>query len=71
MRNAEAAEKHDHPLQRVMAIEDRDGGLVITTTDLHLPRRIGHALESAMKGTLETHYDESGYFVRITWTREV
>jgi len=41
----------------------------VTTTDLHVARRIAHALESAWGGTLATHYDEGGYFVRIGWER--
>jgi hypothetical protein len=34
-----------------------------------LPRRIGHALESAWDGKLDTHYDEAGYFARVAWER--
>lgn len=69
-RNAEALERSEHPLQRIMAIEDRLDRIVITTTDIHLPRRIGHALGKAYKGRLETHYDEAGHFVRMTWHRD-
>lgn len=69
-RNMEAAENREHPLQRIMSIDASEGKLVITTTDVHLPRRIGHALEDAYKGELTTHYDEDGYFVRMTWKRD-
>jgi len=69
-RNVEAAEKHDHPMQRIMALENSDGRIVITTTDIHLPRRIGHAIVDAYKGDLDTHYDETGYFVRLNWRRD-
>jgi hypothetical protein len=31
---------------------------VVTTTDIHLPRRVGHALEHAYKGKLDVHYSE-------------
>lgn len=37
----EELEKAEHPLHRIMAIEDQNGQVVITTTDIHLPRRIG------------------------------
>ena len=43
---------------------------VVTTTDIHLPRRIGHALEHAFKGKLDTHYNEEEYFIRIQWRRD-
>lgn len=70
LRNIEAAERREHPLQRIMSLDETDGGLVVTTTDIHLPRRLGHALEDAYKGDLETHYDEAGYFVRMGWSRD-
>lgn len=69
-RNIEDAEKRLHPLQRIMAIEEAGDQAVITTTDIHLPRRIAHAIVDAYKGDLETHYDEAGYFVRMAWKRE-
>lgn len=69
-RNTEDAEKREHPLQRIMGIEHTGTSIVITTTDIHLPRRIGHAIIDAYKGDLDTHYDEAGYFVRMTWRRD-
>lgn len=69
-RNIEALERHEHPLQRIMTIDDDGDRIVVTTTDVHLPRRIGHALEKAYKGKLDTHYDEAGYFVRMSWRRD-
>jgi hypothetical protein len=69
-RHTEKAEKRQHPLQRIMAIDEKVDTIVITTTDIHLPRRIGHAIVDAYKGNLETHYDEGGYFVRMTWKRD-
>ena len=69
-RNVEEAEKSTHPLQRIMAIDEKSADrVVITTTDIHLPRRIGHAIVDAYKGELETDYDEAGYFVRMSWKR--
>ena len=66
-RNEEAAEKGEHPLNRIISIEATDEGLVISTTDIHLPRRIGEALKRAFHGELAMHFDEAGYFVRIDW----
>jgi NMD protein affecting ribosome stability and mRNA decay len=71
VRNVEEAEKSQHPLQRLIAVEDGKDSIVITTTGIHLPRRLGHAIEHAYKGQLETHYGEPGHFVRMVWTREV
>jgi hypothetical protein len=69
IRNVEGAEHRDHPLHRIIGIERKSGVATVTTTDLHLPRRIAHALESAWGGKLATHYDEAGCFVRIAWER--
>ena len=66
-RHKEEAEKADHALNRIMGIEEQDGTVVITTTDIHLPRRIGEALKRAYHGHLELHYEEDGYFLRATW----
>ena len=70
VRNVEQAENREHPLHRIMDIREEDDLMTITTTDLHLPRRIGHALEDAWDGELHTHYDEDGWFSRVTWRRD-
>jgi hypothetical protein len=70
VRNVAKAEHDDHPLHRIIDVSKNSTPLVITTTDIHLPRRIGHALESAWGGELTTHYDEAGHFIRVTWERD-
>lgn len=69
IRNVEADETREHPLHRIMGIDRRGGTITITTTDIHLPRRLGHALEGAWHGSLATHYDEHGYYARVIWER--
>lgn len=71
IRDVEQAEKADHPLNRVMDIEDKlPDRLEISTTDIHLPHRIADAIRRAYKGDVTEHYDEGGYFVRVNWHRE-
>lgn len=71
LRHLEQAEKTDHPLNRIMDIDDKvPDRLEITTTDIHLPRRIAHAMTQAYKGEVTEHFDEGGYFVRVKWHRE-
>jgi hypothetical protein len=68
--NQEKAEKPEHPLNRIMSIEEEaPDRLVISTTDIHLPRRIGVAIARAYHGTLSEHFDEGGYFMRMNWHR--
>lgn len=67
--NVETHEKAEHPLQRIMGIEETDGNLLITTTDIHLARGIGEALRHAYKGDLDFHYNKAEYLLRVHWQR--
>jgi hypothetical protein len=67
MRHQETAEKQEHPLNRIMRIEESQDGLTVTTTDIHLPRRIGEALKRAFRGELHMNFDEDGYCARVDW----
>jgi hypothetical protein len=67
--NVEESQRAEHPLNRIMAIEEGETETVITTTDVHLPHGIAHALKDAWGGEMKTHYDEEGYFTRVHWER--
>jgi NMD protein affecting ribosome stability and mRNA decay len=69
VRNREAAEKAEHPLQRIMAVEDSADGVLVTTTDTHLARSIGEAVHAAFKGELEFKYNKEENLLRVQWTR--
>src|SRR5271165_638225 len=64
----EETEKTEHPLNRIISIEENSQGLVINTTDIHLPRRIGEAVKRAFHGEIEANFEGDGYFVRVNWT---
>jgi hypothetical protein len=70
VRRQEELEKPEHPFNRVIKISDELDRIVVTTTDLHLPRRIGEALKSAFDGELTFKYEEDGYFLRVDWSRD-
>lgn len=70
IRRQEEIEKPDHPFNRIIGAEQDADAIKVTTTDLHLPRRIGEALKAAFGGVLHFDYDEDGYFVRVNWSRE-
>jgi NMD protein affecting ribosome stability and mRNA decay len=67
-RHQEEAEKGEHPLNRIINIDEDTNGIVIKTTDIHLTRRIGEAVERTFHGSLNEDFDEGGYFVRVNWT---
>ncbi|MBV9203768.1 MAG: ATPase [Alphaproteobacteria bacterium] len=67
-RHQEDAEKQEHPLNRIIGVEEEEEAIVIKTTDIHLPRRIGAAVRRAFHGRLTEDFDAAGYLVRVTWT---
>ena len=70
LHNKMDSEKAQHPLKRVMHIEDKpDGGIVVTFTDTHSPRDIGKALASAYQGELDIYYGEDEDLTRVKWNR--
>lgn len=66
-RNEEKAERELHPLHRIIKVEKRAAAVVVSTTDIHLPKRIGQALRRAYKGRLEVHYEKASCFVLANW----
>lgn len=69
VRNAEAAEKTERPMERIIAIEEGGGRAVVTTTGIHVARRIGESLARSYQGAMDLRYGEGEDTVRVTWTR--
>jgi hypothetical protein len=46
----------ERPLNRIIGIEEDAQGIVINTTDIHLPRRIGEAIKRAFRGETEDNF---------------
>jgi hypothetical protein len=67
-RNHEQGERALHPLHRIIKVQERPAELTVSTTDIHLPKRIGEALHHAYKGRLQVHYDKETCFVRVNWS---
>ena len=68
-RNEAERERADHPLNRIMEVDAGATRIVVTTTDIHLPQRIGQKLKSAYDGELAVKYAEDEYSVRLHWSR--
>jgi NMD protein affecting ribosome stability and mRNA decay len=63
-------QKTQHPMKRLMNVEEQEGGGVqIGFTDMHLPRGVGEAIEHAYEGDLDIQYTEEGGMVRVYWKR--
>ncbi|MHB8495171.1 MAG: BCAM0308 family protein [Casimicrobiaceae bacterium] len=62
-----AREREEHPLNRVMAIEEGPDEVVVTTTDIHTPQRIAEALKRQHHGDFDVQYGHDEYSVRVHW----
>jgi len=61
--------KAEHPLQRIMAIDEQADALQITTTDIHLARELAQALHHAYHGDLQLRFSDSQVLLRAHWHR--
>jgi len=62
-------ERNEHPLKRIIAIDNENGAMLVTTTDTHLARGIGEALHHAYQGKLKVSHVSGENLVRIHWSR--
>jgi hypothetical protein len=69
VRNEEKRAKDEHPLERIMDIRQDGDKTLVTTTEVHLARRIGDALHHAYQGNLQIKYSPDEYLVRVYWSR--
>lgn len=72
IRNEERLEKGEHPMERIMQIRkdpDNPGQTLITTTGIHMARRIGDKLYYAYEGDLDYHYEDDEKYMMVTWNR--
>lgn len=67
--NEENKEKGEHPLERIMEIFKEKDKTTITTTGVHIARRIGEAVGNAYKGELEFTYGDGEKSIRLSWSR--
>lgn len=68
IQNEEARAKRVNPLERIIAITESDGGLIITTTNEKLAQRIGRTLKRAHHSETTYHWSEPK-FLTVEWQR--
>ena len=69
--NEEERAKGLNPLERIVAVTENQGKMVVTTTNEKLAQRIGRELEKAYQGKTEYHWSEDDKCLRVKWMREV
>lgn len=68
-RNIEAPEKAEHSLCCIMALEEQDDSMLITTTSMAMARSIGDALQRAYKGEVGYQYTDEANILHVNWKR--
>lgn len=69
VRNHEKHQCTEHPLKRIMKIEESVDSTLVTTTDIHLVRGMGEAIHHAYQGDLEFRYNPEENRLRVYWKR--
>ncbi|MBA4181122.1 MAG: hypothetical protein C0506_11085 [Anaerolinea sp.] len=69
VRQEARVETAEHPLNRIMEVRDQGADISITTTDVHLPRRMAEAVHDAFGGELRVGYADEDNLVRVSWSR--
>jgi hypothetical protein len=68
--NTEKVEKNEHPLERIMSITPNGQHTLITTTGIHIARRIGEAMSRAYQGEYSIQYADGEKRIRVFWQRD-
>ena len=69
VRNAEEKEKAEHPLERIMGVEQQASGAVISYTGIHLAKGTGEALHHAYRGEFHFEYGDRDGVLHARWER--
>lgn len=67
LRHREERARSEHPMQRIIGINETPGRIMVTTTDVHLARDLGEALHSAHDGSLDLQYHKDEDLLRVHW----
>lgn len=67
IRNVEKHERVEHPLERLMDVEESDGRLVVTTTGVHLARQIAHKLAKLFHAKPRFRFADGEELVHVDW----
>ena len=65
--NEEKMEKGEHPMERIMKIIPQADLTLITTTGVHIARRLGEAVCRAYQGNLSFTYGDNEKSIRVEW----
>lgn len=70
IRNIETQQKTERPMERIMEISELADHVLVTTTGIHLARRLGEALHNAYQGEFDFAYGDGEKSIRAAWVRD-
>lgn len=70
LKNVEEVEKEEHPLERLMDVKDTPDGMLVTTTGVHLARRVAHKLGQRFHKKPRLRYEDGEQRVIVDWPAE-
>lgn len=71
IRNEGDEARRDNPLERILALREEKGGLVVETTNEKLAQKIGRSVEKAHKGQIRYRWGNGNPLVRVDWERSL
>lgn len=69
VQNVAQAEMNERPMERIMVISKDGGTTLITTTGVHIARRLGDSLKRSYQGDLKLDYKDGEKGIRVSWCR--
>lgn len=69
VKNKEERSSRANPLERIIEISDKNGGIEITTTTEKLAQMIGKMLNKAYDGEVEYKWSSDVKLARVVWAR--
>jgi NMD protein affecting ribosome stability and mRNA decay len=68
--NMEKTEKKERPLERIMMFKPEKSKATLTTTGIHIAKRIGEALSKSYQGNFTFMYLDGEKSIRVLWERQ-
>jgi hypothetical protein len=67
IRNVEEQERAEHPLERVMGVDEQGGRMTVTTTGIHIARQIANKLARRFHRKAHVRYADEESRIDVDW----
>jgi NMD protein affecting ribosome stability and mRNA decay len=68
--NMEKLERKERPLERIMMFKPEKSKATLTTTGIHIAKRIGEILSKSYQGNFSFQYLDGDKSIRVLWERQ-